>query len=86
MGASRERERAGRRGQSTCGCLELGLLAGPARGFYEDFASVGFEMARGGFVLGILRPGSCWRALVGSGRAGGTQGPGRLCCACQHRD
>lgn len=49
----RERERAGRRGQSTCSCLELGLLAGPARGFYEDFASVGFEMAQRGFGLGV---------------------------------
>lgn len=85
MGASRE-QGAGRRGQSTCSCLELGLLPGSARGFYEDFASVGFEMAQRGFLLGVLRArgaGSCWGFLTG-----GTRGPGGLRCAraCQHGD
>lgn len=76
MGASRERG-AGRRGQSTCSCLELGLLAGSARGFYEDFASEGFEMAQRGFVLGVLRgcgARSCWGAPAGSGQCWGHAG------------
>lgn len=85
MGASRELG-AGRRGQSTCSCFELGLLPGSARGFYEDFASVGFEMAQRGFLLGVL-----WACGAGSCRGlltGGTQGAGGLRCAraCQRGD
>lgn len=50
MGASRELG-AGRRGQSTCSCFELGLLPGSARGFMR-ISQV--------WVSKWLREGFCW--------------------------
>lgn len=80
MGASRE-QGAGRRGQSTCSCFELGLLPGSAWGFYEDFASVGFEMAQRGFLLGrSLGP---WRReLPGTFKWGHAGSRGAALCPC----